>query len=234
MKLSGEKISRRAALRNFSAIAAGISAIPLGSASKTSAHAAETKPAVPVPKPLFSVAERDRRWNAIRRIMAEPQWNLDAILALSGSDTAYPRYLTQIGGRGGSADVIFPRDPGKPVYAYAGSGRNKTFWSKRLTSWTADGKLIVEEDEGSKPLSARLKALALDRAGTRIGVAKLTGSRFDPEGMVPATFLENLKAVLPGVSFVAIEKWGTDAGPIDGPAMIKSPEEQAAVRRSAA
>jgi hypothetical protein len=59
-----------------------------------------------VSKPMFSVAERNRRWEAILRIMANPQWNLDALLAPSSSDTAYPRYLTQIGGRGGSADVI--------------------------------------------------------------------------------------------------------------------------------
>ncbi len=52
----------------------------------------------------------------------------------------------------------------------------------------------------------------------KVTCAKLTGSRFDPEGMVPATFLENLKAALPGVSFMAIEKWGSDPGPIDGPA----------------
>jgi len=56
----------------------------------------------------------------------------------------------------------------------------------------------------------------LNNSGTRIGVAKLSGSRFDPEGLVAATFLDNLKAALPGVQFVPIEKWGADAGPIDG------------------
>src|SRR6185369_4071391 len=39
---------------------------------------------------------------------------------------------------------------------------------------------------------------------------------------------------LPGASLLPIEKWGIDAGPIDAPAMVKSAEEQAAVRRSAA
>ncbi|HLN87213.1 MAG TPA: M24 family metallopeptidase, partial [Candidatus Limnocylindrales bacterium] len=85
-----------------------------------------------------------------------------------------------------------------------------------------------------KPVVSGLKALGLDRPGTRIGVAKLTGSRFDPEGMVPVTFLDNLKAALPGVAFVPIEKWGIDAGPVDEPAMVKSTEELEAVRRSAA
>lgn len=230
-----EKISRRAALRNISAIGLGISTAQMFGPSTAQVHGAEAKSTgATVSKPMFSVTERNRRWDAIRRIMARPQWNLDALLAPSSSDIAYPRYLTQIGGRGGSADVIFPRDGAKPVYAYTGSGRNKSFWSKRLGSWTADGKLVIEEDEGSKPVTARLKALGLDRAGTLIGVAKLTGSRFDPEGMVPVTYLDNLKAALPGVSFLPTEKWGIDPGPIDEPAMVKSAEEQEAVRRSAA
>jgi Xaa-Pro aminopeptidase len=234
MNLNPTKISRRAALRDIAAIGISVPMAYLFSGSTTQVYGAETNaPGTMVSKPLFSTAERNRRWEAVRRIMAKPEWNLDAVITPSSSDTAYPRYLTQIGGRGGSADVIFPRDAVKPVYAYTGSGRNKSFWSKRLTPWTSDGKLVINDDEGSKPVIGGLKALGLDR-GTRIGVAKLTGSRFDPEGMVPVTFLDNLKAALPGVSFLPIEKWGIDAGPIDGPAMIKSAEEQAAVRRSAA
>ena len=230
-----EIISRRAALRNLSAISLGVPMVQMFGAATARVHGAESKAAgAVVSKPMFSLAERDRRWQAIRRIMARPQWNFDALLAPSSSDTAYPRYLTQIGGRGGSADVIFPREAAKPVYAYTGSGRNKSFWSKRLTSWTSDGTLIINDDEGSKPVVAGLKALGLDRAGTRIGVAKLTGSRFDPEGAVPVTFLDNLKAALPGIIFLPIEKWGIDAGPIDEPAMVKSAEEQEAIRRSAA
>jgi Xaa-Pro aminopeptidase len=230
-----DKISRRAALRNISAIGMGVPMAQIFGPSTPPVHGAEAKMAgAMTAKPNFSLAERNRRWEAIRRIMVKPQWNLDALLAPSSSDPAYPRYLTQIGGRGGSADVIFPREPSKPTHAYTGSGRNKSFWSKRLASWTSDGKLIINDDEGSKPVVAGLRALGLDRPGTRVGVAKLTGSRFDPEGMVPATFLDNLKAALPGVTFLSIEKWGVDAGPIDEPAMVKSAEELEAVRRSAA
>src|SRR5262249_31571599 len=80
-----------------------------------------------IANPSFSRAERDRRWAAIRRVMARSQWKLDVILAPASSDTAYPRYLTQIGGRGGSADVIFPRDESKPVYALTPTARNRSF-----------------------------------------------------------------------------------------------------------
>ena len=186
-----------------------------------------------ISNPIFSVGERNRRWEAVRRIMAKPQWNLDAILAPGNSDKAYPRYLTQIGGRGGSADIVFPRDPSKPVFAFTGSGRNKAFWEKRLGSWRSDGKLVVGDGEGSKPLIQKLNELGLNKPGTRIGMAKLFGARFDPEGLVPATFLDNLKAGLPGVQFLSMEEWGADAGPIDEAAMVKGAEEHEVIRRCA-
>ncbi|MGH7831217.1 MAG: hypothetical protein ACREP8_13690, partial [Candidatus Binatia bacterium] len=146
--------------------------------------------------------------------MTEPQWNLDALIAPGNSDPAYTRYLTQIGGRGGSADVIFPRDASKPAQALVGGGRNRRFWEKRLTSWTAGGKLVISDAEGSKAAVESLKALGLDSSGTRIGVAKLVGSRFDPEGRVSAAYLDNIKSTFPGVLFLPIEKWGPDSGPI--------------------
>ncbi|TAJ75139.1 hypothetical protein EPO44_22300, partial [bacterium] len=185
-------------------------------------------------KPSFSRAERERRWAAVRRIMAKPQWNLDAIVAPASSDKVYPQYLTQIGGRGGSADVIFPRDDSKPVHAIVGTARNRSFWEKRLDSWRSDGKLIISQGEGSKSVGEQIKSLGLNRPGMHIGVAKLSGSRFDPEGLVPATFLENLKSAFPGFQFLPIEKWGADSGPIDEAAMMKSPEEHDVIRRSVA
>jgi len=231
----GEKISRRAALRNISLFGVGLPLVQIGGEAELHPQTSESKSGgVMVAKPAFSVGERNRRWEAVRRIMTKPQWNLDALLAPSNGDTAYPRYLTQIGGRGGSADVILSREPAKPVYAFTGSGRNKSFWSKRLTSWTSDGKLVINDGEGSKPVVEQLKNLGLNKPGTRIGVAKLTGSRFDPEGMVSATYLDNLRSALPGVVFLPVEKWGSDSGPIDEPAMVKSVEEHDAIRRCVA
>lgn len=227
--------SRRAFLQSLATTSA---TLPLLRASLTSlgdAHAADVKnDKINVMIPIFSRAERERRWSAVRRIMAKPQWNLDAILAPASGDTAYPRYLTQIGGRGGSADVIFPRDDSKPVHALVSTARNRAFWENRLNAWRSDGKLVIGQGEGSKSIAAEFKNLGLNNPGARFGVAKLSGSRFDPEGLVAATFLENLKAALPGVQFLAIEKWGADAGPIDEPAMIKSAEEHEAVRRAVA
>jgi Xaa-Pro aminopeptidase len=227
--------SRRAFLQ---ALATSSFAIPLLAASLKAikdADAAETKSdKINIMNPAFSGAERERRWTAVRRIMVKPQWNLDAILAPASGDTAYPRYLTQIGGRSGSADVIFPRDDSKPVHALVATARNRIFWEKRLGAWSSGGKLIISQGEGSKSIAEVMKNLRLNITGTRVGVAKLSGSRFDPEGLVAATFLENLKAALPGLQFVPIEKWGADAGPIDESAMIKGAEEHEAIRRAVA
>jgi len=227
--------SRRAFLQSLVTAGAALPLLPASFESLQDAHAAEVKnDKINVMNPIFSRTEREHRWTAVRRIMAKPQWNLDAILAPASSDTAYPRYLTQIGGRGGSADVIFPRDDSKPVPALVSTARNRIFWENRLNAWRSDGKLVIGQGEGSKSIAGQFKNLGLNKAGTRIGVVKLSGSRFDPEGLVSASFLENLKTALPGVQFLSIEKWGADAGPIDEPAMIKSAEEHEVIRHAVA
>jgi Xaa-Pro aminopeptidase len=229
------KISRRAALRNISLFGLCLPMVEMLRGSELYAQSVEPKSGGSmVSKPTFSLAERDRRWEAVRRLMAKADWNLDVLLAPADGDMAYPRYLTQVGGRGGSADVLFPRDRSKPVYALTGGGRNRSFWSERLASWTSDGKLVISADDGSQAVAEQFKTLGLNRPGTRVGVAKLAGSRFDPEGRVSATYLDNLKSALPGVLFVPIEKWGRNAGPVDEPAMVKSAEEHEVIRRCVA
>jgi Xaa-Pro aminopeptidase len=230
-----QPISRRALLSSIPLLSIGLPLSQILSNSKLQAQDLEPKlGGAMVSKPLFSVAERNRRWEAVRRVMAKPQWNLDALVTPGNDDGDQTRYLTQIGGRGGGADVIFPRDASKPAHALVGGNRPKRFWEKRLTSWISDGKLVLSDGEGSKAAVESIKALGLDKPGTRIGVAKLIGTRFDPEGSVSATYLDNIKSALPGVQFLPIEKWGPDAGPIDEPAMVKSPEEHEVIRRCVA
>jgi len=185
------------------------------------------------PAPTFSASERDRRWAAVRQIMDRAQWNLDAILTTpSDSHGAYARYLTQIGGYGAGLEVIFPRDPATPVHAFL--GRFRPYWESRLTDWCADGMLVLRGDDGSQAVALQLRALGLDAPGTRLGVGKLTGARFDPEGLVSTTYLENLRAAMPEALFVPIERWGVDLGPIEESAMLKGPEEHEAITHSVA
>src|SRR6266576_496054 len=174
--------SRRAFLQSLATTRAALPLLPASLGSLEDAHAAEGRnDKINVMIPMFARADRERRWSAVRRIMAKPQWNLDALLAPASGDTAYPRYLTQIGGRGGSADVIFPRDDSKPVHAIVFTARNRAFLENRLNAWRSDGKLVIGQGEGSKSIVDQFKNLGLNQPGARIGVAKLSGSRFDPE-----------------------------------------------------
>jgi Xaa-Pro aminopeptidase len=231
-------VSRRRAIQGV-ATAAALPLIPATSFIVRPLHAETmTLPTFNIPDQVFSAAERDRRWAAVRAIMARPSWNLDAIItAVSDSDGNYARYLTQIGNRPGSGDgpeVIFSRDAAQPVYVQVGSGRNRDMWKERLTGWTGDNKLEISSDGGAEKLAEQLTARGFKHDGARIGVARLAGSRFDPDGLVSQTYMEKLRGALPGVQWVAIDKWGTDPGPVEESAMIKSSEEQAVVRQGVA
>lgn len=227
---SGVHMARRTWLQGVSATGLSLplmSFLPQASARDRDEH----DDRIEVAQPIFSVAERDRRWAAVRAIMALPQWDLHAIITTNPGDEAYVRYLTQIGGRAGGAEVIFPRDSAK-VFALMDGNRNRRFWETRLEAWRADGRLVISGDGGPKDVAKQLQTLGLGTPGTRIGVAKLEGTRFDPLGLVPAKYLESLQAELPGVQFLPMEKFGPDAGPVDQPAMRKSAEEQHAIRGS--
>ena len=172
------------------------------------------------------------------RNYGSPQWDLDVIITaqsdLSGNTA---RYLTQIGMRPGGGDgpeVIFPRDTNQPVYVQVSGARFRDFWKAHAAGWMVDSKLIVSAAGGPEALASQMSGQGLNRSGTRVGVAKLAGSRFDPDGLVSATYLDKLKKALPRVEFLSIEKWGADAGPIDELARIKGPEEQEAIRTATA
>ncbi len=229
-----QPISRRVLLQSISAAGAGVSVLPFLRAPEARADSKSCDASgVKVSDPNLSLAERNRRWAAVRAIMAEPGWNLDAIITTNPGDEAYARYLTQVGGPAGGADVVFPRDATKPVEALLNGSRPRNFWAARLAAWTADGKLVLSSDGGPEDVAGRLAALGV----ARVGVAKLEGTRFDPLGLVTAKYLEMLKAALPVVTFVPIEKWKInppDPGPVDEPAMIKSAEEQQSVSASVA
>ena len=191
--------------------------------------------------PGFSVTERDRRWAAVRATMEEPQWDLDAIITSFSDEWGNnARYLTQIAMvrySGGGPQVIFPRDPDKIVRVQLGGARHRDEWIGRLNDggdWLTDGKMELLAESGAEDMASRLAAEGFDRRGTRIGVAKLAGSRFDRDGLVSATWLDMLRSALPGVEFLSIDKAGPDSGPVQSAAMVKSAEEQAMIRQAVA
>jgi Xaa-Pro aminopeptidase len=126
------------------------------------------------------------------------------------------------------------------VIALIDASRFVDEWTRRLKpgGWLSDGKLVLRAESGSAALAKLLTAEGYARPGTRIGVAKLKGSRFDPEGLVSVTWFDRLKAALPGVVFLPIDQFppqvGNDTGPIEDASMVKGPEEQAAIRTAVA
>jgi Xaa-Pro aminopeptidase len=237
--------SRRQMLQTAAVAGMGV---PLGHAlGDGNAWAAQAQtqtkfPAFTVPSPVFTRAERDRRWAAIRANMAKPQWNLDAIIT-PGSDALgnYARYLTQIVIQKYSQsapEVLFPRDASKPVIAHISGTRHVDEWTRRLKpgGWVSDGKMVLRAESGSDALAKLLTAEGYNRPGVRIGLAKLKGSRFDPEGLVSHTWFERLKAALPGVELLPIDQFppqpGNDTGPIEDASMSKGAEEQAVLRKA--
>lgn len=106
----------------------------------------------PFPYPRFSIAERDRRWKAVRALMAVR--GIDVIVCPQNTGhsmdfQADSRYLTHCGG-GGDADIaaVFPIEGAVTAIATSADPR----WTPRVQNWTEDvrearrnyGRIIVE------------------------------------------------------------------------------------------
>src|SRR5438067_12934796 len=114
------------------------------------------------PYPLFSLAERDRRWSALRKLMNEQE--MDAIVAPdnSGHSTdfqANSRWISQCGG-GGDADiaVVFPLE--SEVTAVATSAKAR--WPI-VQNWVTDVR-EARRNYG-RQVAERLKELNPRRIG---------------------------------------------------------------------
>jgi Xaa-Pro aminopeptidase len=133
------------------------------------------------PYPRFSLAERDRRWKAVREKMAAQ--NIDVIVTPQNTGhsmdfQANTRYLTHCGG-GGDADIaaVFPLNGAVTAIATSADPR----WTE-TQDWTTDirearrayGRVIVE----------RLKELNVERGRIGItGLGEVEGTR-TPEGTI--------------------------------------------------
>jgi Xaa-Pro dipeptidase len=146
--------------------------------------------------PTFSAAEREQRWGRVRRRMTQEK--LDCLIGFPNQGRfeqlqANTRYLTQIGGFATEVAVVFPLVD--EVTAFVQSPGDVDFWN-RAQSWIADvrcsrrlwGKAIIERLQEVKP--------------ARVGVIGLAGLMRAPEGVVPWTMFENVKAAFPNVEFV--------------------------------
>jgi Xaa-Pro aminopeptidase len=175
------------------------------------------------PYPRFSLAERDRRWSAVRVKMAEQ--NIDVIVTPQNTGhsmdfQANTRYLTHCGG-GGDADIaaVFPLNGAVTAIATSANPR----WTT-TQDWTTDvrearreyGKIIVE----------RLKELKIDNG--RIGIAGLgevEGTR-TPEGTILHGTWQRIRDAFPNAQLVDATQILVDVR------YIKSAEEIAVLTKS--
>lgn len=175
------------------------------------------------PYPRFSLAERDRRWQAVRARMAEQ--GLDAIVtpqntAHSMDFQSNTRYLTHCGG-GGDADIaaVFPLEGEVTVMATSAEAR----WPN-VQEWTHDirearrryGDLIVE----------RLRELRVDTGRIGItGLGETQGTR-TPEGTILYGTWKTIREAFPRAELVDATAILTETR------YIKSAEEIDALTRS--
>src|ERR1044071_2410388 len=150
------------------------------------------------PYPRFSLAERDRRWNAVRSLMRRE--NIDVIVTPqnSGHSADYQgdtRYLTHCGGGEPDLAAAFTLDGGGTAIGTSAA----PLWP-RVQDWTKDvrearrnyGRAIVE----------RLKELKVDRGRIGItGLGEVEGTR-TPEGTISYGMWKQLREAFPQAEMV--------------------------------
>jgi len=173
--------------------------------------------------PRLSLAERDRRWAAVRKQMAAR--GLDAFVLWGWPTmwdfyTANARYLAPIGGNAEFNVLVFPAD-GEPTSIV----QMPTFlegW-RAAQDWVADVR--PRRVSWADSVADRIKEFKLE-AG-RIGTDGLAGP-LDPDGWLPHDVYMRLQSLLPNAQIVPLDDM------LEKVRAIKSAEEIAVLRRAAA
>jgi Xaa-Pro aminopeptidase len=146
----------------------------------------------------FSLAERDRRWQAIRALMARD--HLDAIVAPPnpGNSTdwqADARYISHCGGGAdASIGVVFPLEGDVTVAATSAQAR----WGPKVQNWVTDVREATRRY--GKVMAERLLELKLENG--RIGTSGLGFGTRTPEGSIFHGTYVALREALPNAEFV--------------------------------
>ena len=150
----------------------------------------------PLAIPRLSLAERDRRYRAVRAAMAAE--TLDVLICPASTarweqTMADSRYLTTIGGFGTETLTIFPRAGEVTAYVFNRSG----FW-RAAQGWVGD----VRDGRNLwlRNIEERLGELKL--ADGRIGIAGLSGLTRTPDGIIPYATVEGIKRAFPRADIV--------------------------------
>jgi Xaa-Pro aminopeptidase len=148
--------------------------------------------------PHLSRAERDRRWARVRELMARD--GIDVIVAPPHTGhhdhfSANVRYLTGLGGYSLEVGAVFPREG--EVTAITVPDVSPAHWLGRQ-DWVTD--IRSNAREFGDGIVARLRELPADRA--RIGLAGLAHIARFPDGLMPYTMYEKLRAAFPAAELV--------------------------------
>jgi Xaa-Pro dipeptidase len=150
----------------------------------------------PLAIPRLSLAERDRRYRAVREAMTAD--NLDVLLCPASTarweqTMADSRYLTTIGGFGTETLTIFPREGEVTAYVF----NRSAFWlaAQGWVSDVRDGRNLW-----LKNIEERLSELKLTTG--RIGIAGLSGLTRTPDGIIPYATVEGVKQAFPRAEIV--------------------------------
>jgi len=172
--------------------------------------------------PRLSLAERDRRWAAVRNEMKAR--GLDAIVlwgwpVMWDFYTANARYLCPIGGNAEFNVLVFPVE-GEPTAII----QLPTFlegW-RNAQNWVSD--IRVRTKTWADTVANRLKELKLDSG--KIGMDGLAAP-LDADGWLPHDVYTRLKDLVPNASLIALDDM------LEKIRAVKSPEELDALRRAA-
>ncbi|MBA2284476.1 MAG: aminopeptidase P family protein [Ktedonobacteraceae bacterium] len=181
------------------------------------------KPAIPeLDVPRFSLAERERRWGRVRRLMERD--GIDVIVAPSntgGRDglQANVRYLTGMGVNSCPVAAIFPGEG--EVTALTGPVPYTEYWLG-FQDWVTDvrSKFFSEGDA----IIERLRELPIERG--RIGIAGLAAVPRMPDGIVSHGIYMKIREAFPHAELVNATHL------MDEARFVKSEEEIAFLERS--
>jgi Xaa-Pro aminopeptidase len=151
------------------------------------------------PYPRFSIAERDRRWRAVRELMRRDRLDVIVTPQNTGHSMDYQantRYLTHVGG-GGDSDIaaVFPLEGEVTAIATSAAPRWPT-----VQDWTKD---VREARRNYGPVIVqRLKELGVERGRIGItGLGETEGTR-TPEGTIFYGTWKNIREGFPNATLV--------------------------------
>ena len=171
--------------------------------------------------PQLSLAERDRRYQKVRTIMAREGIQCLLLPANTGrweQLQADSRYLTSIGGFATEVFTVFPLDGEVTAYIF-----NRAGWWKQAQSWVQDVR--DGHNHWADNAIERLKELGLENA--TIGISGLSGLFRAPDGIIPHTTVTSIQSAFPHAKLVNVTEMMQEVR------AVKSPEEVSFLERSA-